>query len=291
MTEAKPIFNMDNLLFYREEKEGYWTITSKHHPEIRELVINKTTKNILDYCDGQRTINDITNILKKEFPTVSIKVFEKDVSNTLANFSRLMLIEWDGENPFLFKREEYFEDNYFFRVGQEEDIHGILNFIEANKEIGAKKIVYKNKFLREEDYVEIVLRHRIFNYAEEFFFLEKDDKIYGLISVILPTGSLSQAARIKLIICPIKYLKGLFRYPLDTLPHISISNVTKVRINHFTDEQLDEELLRTITDEGFTQECILSDEFGFGKHLQEMALTYDEKLMKKIESKRKRIMQ
>lgn len=33
MKEAKPVFKKENLLYEREEKEGYWTITSRVHPE------------------------------------------------------------------------------------------------------------------------------------------------------------------------------------------------------------------------------------------------------------------
>jgi hypothetical protein len=33
MKEAKPVFKKENLLYEREEKEGYWTITSRLHPE------------------------------------------------------------------------------------------------------------------------------------------------------------------------------------------------------------------------------------------------------------------
>ena len=46
MKEAKPVFKKENLLYEREEKEGYWTITSRVHPEARELIINPTPTNI-----------------------------------------------------------------------------------------------------------------------------------------------------------------------------------------------------------------------------------------------------
>lgn len=38
-----PIFKRENLLYERQEKEGYWTIIPKFHPETQELVINLNT--------------------------------------------------------------------------------------------------------------------------------------------------------------------------------------------------------------------------------------------------------
>lgn len=61
MKNKIPIFKRENLLYFREEKDGYFTIISKKHPETRELIINSTAFKILELADGNRTINEIIN--------------------------------------------------------------------------------------------------------------------------------------------------------------------------------------------------------------------------------------
>lgn len=95
-----PIFKKENLLYERQEKERYWTIIPKFHPETQELVINYTSRKILELCNGKRSIEEVVDKMNEAFPTVSKKKIQEDVYITIEKFSRLLIIEWIGENPF-----------------------------------------------------------------------------------------------------------------------------------------------------------------------------------------------
>lgn len=78
-TNDKPMFKKKNLLFMREENEGHWTLLPKFHPETRELIINVTSKMILDLCDGSMTVDEITEKMSNTFCTVGEEQIRKDL--------------------------------------------------------------------------------------------------------------------------------------------------------------------------------------------------------------------
>ena len=132
MNLAKPIYKKENLDYIREEENGYYTLVAKYHPELRHLVINSTTMKILELCDGNRKEDEIISMMKKKYNEVSYSILTRDVKKTIANFSRLMVLEWSGENPYLFNNELYIEDDYFVKIATEEDTELILSFLEKS---------------------------------------------------------------------------------------------------------------------------------------------------------------
>ncbi len=172
-----PIFKKGNLLYEREEKEGYWTITPKFHPETRELVINFTARKVLELCNGKRTIDEIVEEMKNNFPTISKKEIQKDVYDTIGRFSRFLVIEWIGENPFLYKRETILSDDLTLMIAQEDDILRIKKFIDDSNifqndrqiEDKSNLFFYKNPFASPLEYDEVSLRAKLFSFIEDFF--------------------------------------------------------------------------------------------------------------------------
>lgn len=143
MKEGIPVFKRENLLYFREEKEGYFTIISKMHPETRELIINSTAMKILELADGNRTINEIINEFQQKYNDVSKDIIKKDVLKTLSSFTRLGIVEWINENPFLYKYEEPINENYSMHIAQEDDIREIESFIKSKLEIEKVKDNFK----------------------------------------------------------------------------------------------------------------------------------------------------
>ncbi|MEW6482829.1 MAG: PqqD family protein [bacterium] len=130
MGKAYPIFKRENLLYEREEKDECWTIIPKFHPETRELVINKTARKVLELCDGNKTIEEIEKEMNNLYPKVSRDVIERDVNETIGKFSRLLIIEWKGENPFLYRRKEDISNGFSLSIAQEDDILRIKEFMQ-----------------------------------------------------------------------------------------------------------------------------------------------------------------
>ena len=234
MQEGKPIFKLENIEYEREEKEGYWTIVPKFHPETRELVINRTAREILELCNGARTIEQIEAEMQSRYLETPNDLIYRDLCSTLARFSRLLVIEWDGENPFLYKREEIINDEFSLMIAEESDIIEIKSFIDNSGVLNGKEPregnfaqwIYKNPRILSLEYELVSIRSKIFAYMEEFFLLVGRDKISGLLSI---SGGLF-AAVIKLMIVSKDYFVDLLRYSVDNLPFISVHNITKIKV-------------------------------------------------------------
>lgn len=297
LENRRPIFKKENLMYEREEKDNNWTILPKFHPETRELVINRTAKEVLMYSDGTRTIEEIVRTMKDKYQNAAIELIRKDVRDTLALFSRVMIIQWENENPFLFKRERIISDETFFRIGVEEDILKIKAFIEKSG-ILEKKLEYRKNselFLYRSPltdpingYTEVALRQKFFRYSEEFFIYCSEDEILGLISIALPMPP-SQAASYYLVISKKDLFKDLLRYSADNLPFISVFKIRKIKLHEDMNEKLSPELEKIFVDEGYKQEGIMRDELGLNHDLMIMSWIYDPLFIKEVEKQRNSI--
>ncbi|MEW6379401.1 MAG: PqqD family protein [bacterium] len=293
----RPIFKKENLIYEREEKDSNWTILPKFHPETRELIINRTAKEVLMYCDGTRTIEEIVKAMKDKYQNAAIELIRNDVHNTLASFSRLMIIQWENENPFLFKRERIISDETFFRIGVEEDILEIKAFIEKSG-ISEKKLEQKENselFLYRSslidpinEYSEVAMRQKMFRYYEDFFIYFNKKEILSLISIALPMPP-NQAASFNLVIAKKSILKDLLRYSADNLPFISVFKIRKIKLYEDMNEKLSPEFEKIFVDEGYKQEGILRDELGLNHDLRIMSWIYDPLFIDEVEKQRSNI--
>jgi len=289
MQKGYPIFKKENLLYEREEKEGFWTITPKFYPEVKELVINRTAHMILEFCDGKTSIEEIIDKMKEAFPLVESRQIQKDVYSTLEKFSRLLVVEWIGENPFLFKNESILANDEILMTAQEDDIIRIEKFInDSNIFIEDKKqtelFLHRDPLICSlEEYSVVSLRAKLFHFIEEFFLLEKDREIRGLISISLPIQQYITAANIKLVITPKDRFIDLLRYAQDILPNISIKRITKIRISDTNLKRIDPELENILLNEGYKEEAILQHELGFNNHLRNFVKFYSPVFIKKTE--------
>jgi len=280
---GKPIFKRENLLYERQEKDGFWTIIPKYHPETRELVINRTAREILELCDGTKTIEAIEKELKERYPDVSNELICKDVATTLGRFSRLLIIEWVGENPFLYKREEMIDNIFSLRVAQEDIILKLKSFID-NFQLLKHNVSYwaysnpRIDAIFEYEYELVMLRYKLFTYSEEFFLLMKDEEIAGLISV----SPVKFSGIIKLIITPKEYFTELLRYSVDNLPFISVEEIAKIKIEELTNVPFEDNFKQILLQENFKEEAFLKHELGYNNHIKSYVKMYSQEFIEKI---------
>ncbi len=289
MKETKPLFRKENLLYKREERKGYWTVISKVHPEARELIINPTAKKILELSDGSRTIEDIESYFVDKYPDVPEKKIKIDVSNTLSLFSRLGVVVWNGDNPFLYKEDEPIADGYFLSIGQEDNLRDIENFIEFSETLfGVRReiVFYKSPLILSGEYSELVLRQKLFAFSEEFFLLKKNSKIEGLMSISVPDNLKKFGAIVKLLICPREFLSELFRYSRNYFPYLSVRDITKLEVYELSSNRVDQFLIDFLDKEKFNVEAKLKDEAGFGNDLIIYSLGYEREFIKTVEEQR-----
>lgn len=291
MKEGIPVFKRENLLYFREEKEDYFTIISKVHPETRELIINSTAMKILEFANGNRTISEIINELHNKFNDVSKDVIKRDVLKTLSSFTRLGIVEWINENPFLYKYEEPINEDYSLYIAQEDNIREIESFLKENLEDQKKVekfIYYKNPIYIDGEYTELYLRQKLFSYSEEFFILKNKNKIEGLLTISLPIYFNMSHCIIKLIISPMNYLKDLLNYSYNYYPYLSVKDVTKLTIYEINITPLDNFLKEILINFGFNKEGELKYELGFEKDLIVYSLYYSENYISKVNEQRKK---
>ncbi len=289
MKETKPLFRKENLLYKREERKGYWTVISKVHPEARELIINPTAKKILELSDGSRTIEDIELYFIDKYFGVPEKKIKIDIAKTLSLFSRLGVVVWNGDNPFLYKKDEPIADGYFLSIGQEDNLRDIENFIEFSETLSGVRreiVFYKNPLVLSGEYSELVLRQKLFAFSEEFFLLKRNSKIEGLMSVSVPDNLKKFGAIVKLLICPREFLSELFRYSRNYFPYLSVRDITKLEVYELSSNRLDQFLIDFLDKEKFNVEAKLKDEAGFGNDLTIYSLGYEREFIKTVEEQR-----
>lgn len=260
------------------------------HPEARELIINPTAREILELTDGSRTMNEIElHFINKYFRVPKEKV-KADIFRTLSSFTRLGIVEWDGENPFLYKKEEPLTDGYSLFIAQEDNLRDLESFIKLMEDVQGLQggiVFYKNPLITQGEYSELVLRQKLFKFFEEFFLLRKDSEIKGMISISLPAHPKEFSAALRLVICPEKFLSELFKYSRDYLPYLAVRHISKIEFYETDTEPVNDTLKKFLLEEGFVKEGELKNELGFGKDLVIYSLSYAKEFIEKVEKQRK----
>jgi len=289
MREARPIFKRESLLYEREEKEGYFTVLSKVHPETRELIINHTAREILEFCDGKKMLEEIETHFANKYNNVPEERIKFDIFKTLSSFTRLGIVEWEGENPFLYKKEEPLSDGYSFSIGQEGDLRNIEIFIKSIEDQSKPQegtVFYKNPLIMIGEYSQLVLRQKLFAFSEEFFLLIKESRINGLFSFSLPSHPKEFNTILRLAICPEEFLDDLFKYSRDYLPYLAVRDISKSELYESNLEPINESLKKFVLRVGFVKEAELKDELGFGKNLVIYSLGYSQDFIDKAKGQR-----
>jgi hypothetical protein len=269
VNKGKPVFRKANLLYEREEKDGYLTFLSKLHPETREMIVNKTAKTVLELCNGERDIEQNIAECESIYPGVSKERLHVDANQILGACTRLGVIEWMGDNPFLNKREEPIGEGYSLSVAQEDDISRIEVFLQTTHSTskGGSSFHHESAVITEGEYSKLALRQKLFSYGEEVFLLEREQKIEGLVAISAPYYSCGRAAIVKLLYCPANYARKLLEYVQDYFPRLCARAVTKIEVCESTLHPLDEGLKKLLAEEGFVNEASLKDELGFGEDM------------------------
>ena len=296
MNTAIPIFKEQNASFLRQEKEGFALLISRAHPEARELVINDTTQQIAHLCDGKRSIADVADQLKRKYPMVPQEQLQRDVQQVLGSLSRLGFVEWSTENPYLFRRDEAIDAEYSLRVGFEEDLGQLLEFLRGARlfELPAAParpdcVSYLSPLVNGLEYDELPLRQKLFSFGEQFFFLVKADRIEGLVSFVTPARPV-ESASLRLMAAPAEFAPALLRYGLDQLPYLTVNPVAKVKLHELLSTvDANDRFLALARELGFQDEGTARNELGFEKDVRFWARSYQPQHVAFARSKRREL--
>jgi hypothetical protein len=294
MENQIPILKEENILYKREEYEGHLTIIPKYHPETRELVINQTGTQILKFCNGLRDLEEIEKDMLNLYPQVSTDILKRDVLSTVAKFSRLGILEWKGENPFLDGKEEPISDQFSMVIGQETDIQRIENFINTSGIFSDEKNTdsmtlykYHDPYINKLEYIEANLRLKLFNYFEEFFMLVENNEICGIIS-LNPSLIGSTAAIFRMVIVPVDHFIHLINYAETNIQYISVTPtpITKSKILEDTRHVLNNKMKKDLFEQGYKIEGELKNEYGFGGDITIYSKSYSQDFVESLKQRK-----
>lgn len=273
MYSSKPLFIRDKIQFFRDENNGKKLLVLKEFPELHEIIINKTTYEILTLSDGHNTIDEIVDHLYNKY-NVNKQVLIRDVSTCLSKYSKIGIIKWVGDNdPFILINRVLTESGYNIRLASENDYKLIYDYISNQK---SQQNIH---FLTTTNpkYDELNLRMRIFYRTEDFYILvDKDNLIKCMLGI-----QNNYAASINMPVCSFmsfsddcnaEDIEFVIKYLLDTYNDNAIVKANKIRI--VMPYNISENIVSYFLNCNFTKEADLMHEQGVNKHATLYAYYY-----------------
>jgi len=174
-----PLFNNGNVMYEREENNNSKIMISKKHPELQQLMYNRTTVEIMDLCTGKRNIDDIVKQLRKKYTSENYSNLLDDTINTLHMLWRIGFINWLGNNPFA-KIYSGQDGQYTFVMLDEDQAVSWMKMTSPTYITPISVI--------ESCYSETAIKQNSFSFYETYFQMRKNDKELVTMSLITPIG-------------------------------------------------------------------------------------------------------
>lgn len=262
---GRPKFEENRMFYFRYEKMGKISFAIKNG-KTQEMLMNGSAWEILQLCDGKKTVENIKELYAKRYSYLETSVdFLKDIAVTLFVFDKLWALSWGkGGSPFMLSGKIELSDNYTFEWAGEKDIRIIAEtytqYVEEDAYTCHNTPDNRNKGLS--DYQnETILRSKLFYYKEDFFLLKNfEDKVIGIISVSNNQPD-TDNLEISTIIVPEKFiemsLNGLKSILQSNYPY----NIKKIRIKVIGNDE--ENCMTTCLNKcGYEKVAVLKEEYG-----------------------------
>ncbi len=188
---------------------------------------------ILRLCDSCLAPQEVSGRLHSLYPDVELAEIENDVQEILFTFSKNGLIDWGKEgNPFMTTKEVRLADGYSLALAGEEDIRTLIQFIHSPS-FYQNALSYMNPLRDDNEYSdELLYRAKLFNYSEEFFLLkDNENRVKGVVSVLLPTQKKSTSCSFGLLSLDEAYLEAAWGMVKEVLPEIAVWDVSKIKFH------------------------------------------------------------
>lgn len=291
---AIPVYQKDKICFTREENKGHQTLVMEQDPSNTHLV-NTTGLLILNLCDGKNSIANILEALEKNFPDTSSEILQCDLKQFLTTMSTQGVVKWvDDFNPF-WPQESYFEinidENTCVKRATEKEFSEIVDFVQrvvcdvqedTNRE---DFVAIANPIIYSGIYCDLMIRSRMFNYSERFYFLECDGEKTGMLCIIDDYPN-STRGIVSLLVLKSKSnacdnIKHLFRGAIANFNNYC----HKLKCSLKTDQVALNTTATCLQEIGFVREGVYKDEYGdgigewvYGKKLTQQVETCSQRL-------------
>lgn len=279
MVIGKPVFTWENVQYRRDEKRGYVSVLSKDKPEYHIQVMNRSAKEIMELCDGSRTVNDIKLEMTSKYQGIARKQIDEDVDRTIVVLDRYGFIHWDGPSPLEAEDDEpvlNFNDRLRVIRGEDRHFETIKDFFYEfgipkgfDQGDGRSKNGFLSPHILPVMYIDIELRRKLIEFHEGFYLLIRNSDCIGLlgllshqpvsfsmmeISVILLRDGISISEGVKCLIDALK---------VDLNDQLSDTVKIKCSVRSPSESQ-EYAFAEAIKQEGFLKEATLKDELGLG---------------------------
>jgi len=277
-TAEKPIYSPENVIHFREEREGYVSLVSRAHPEAREIILNRTTNQIMKLCDGTLTLEEVLTRMEQFYPNVPRERIRKDVAGTLGSLTHLGVVTWEFANPFENRWQADLGDGFWGHVAQESDFRVIMDLLGRWSDQSNDSVLFhQSAQMVDQDYAEVIVRSKLFNYSEEFFLLTSGpdlDRAVGLATVSVPMLGNSTAAQLSRLMSPRDQVGRFLGYVVERLPIVGARRMTKLKCL-ISDKPSDLDMEKSILAIGFEQEGVLKSEVGRGVDLRVLSSLFE----------------
>jgi len=230
----------------------------------QNLVLNKTSLEVLSLLPSATCANDIVEDLRHRYSQISKEVLEFDISEILRIFELYNIITVRDTN-INNGMDEY-------HTGPQYIVAGDINYKKVSQFIQSTYNGFSVKRYNENDkayYTPINLRYRVMNNKEYGVFTEIDNNVKGYLTIVLPSDGVSAVVTINdIFFCEgllatemSAYLMGMLHRILK--PITLNRQINKIRVALVDRNDLgilDTELLGLLTSIGFVLECILYNE-------------------------------
>lgn len=258
-----------HVTYCRCENNGYYSLIGNNGSSAFSM-INETAKEIIELCDGKKTLGDILTCLCDEYPSVQVKTIRKDLFNSIDSLYGLRVIGIKNKADIEMNKLENIDSARSAWIADEEDLPTITDYI---RRIEKRKtgIAYCWGENPERYYDSVNVRKKLFDFSSDYFLLKEmnalqdkaESRITALIELEYPADVLINSANINLAVgevaCFGSLLEAVIKY-CQSCKYRQI-NTIRIRIPEADGAQIDE-LIHACLEAGFKREVIQKKEYG-----------------------------
>lgn len=252
----------------REEKNGILSILPKGNYMERQVhFLNPSAVEILQQCDGKKTIEEITSYMQKEYPDVESEVIANDVNECLDSLKDLGLLEEGSVQTELTS-----VNGFCVRIAQEKDFKRISKYLipfldepenRKSLDLSYLPVPYVSY------YPAVAIRSRQFHSKEIFYIAENEGEIVGVTS-LAAIGMPLRSTQVGLFTVNSDVPGGGEKVANDMFDTISEAahkfGFLKLKCG-LNNEDNEMKLKDFISGRGFNIEATLENELGIDRHI------------------------
>ena len=264
--------------FIREEEQGFYSVIGNDGSG-EVSMLNKTSMEILDLCDGERSVRDIANDLCSRYPNIAIDRIVQDVLDAFSKFEDIGVTTYAASKqsrvasfPLECPSFLYGDASGFLHLATENDYPIILEYLNSIRnrsvsEVNESRIdyVYGNV---EQNACQVFLRRELFSFSSDYFLISDRgtpkvvSSLKGMVKVEYSSDAMRNGAFLTLIDMEEVMLRPIVSCIESFYSTYAIRNVSSLRINILPSSSDAPTLAKSLLKAGFSLESIQNGEYG-----------------------------